>query len=75
MLRSGYAVSITEHRRELVSARAESSGHAPVAGDIRELLDYARKLPVQQLTGQNDTVADIKHARKQYLEERLGGRP
>jgi hypothetical protein len=73
LLNSGYKVTITEHRRSLVSAAASSKPKSSKRGDGRALLEHIKNMPKTKTPFPNeDTVKLIKRTRLEYLERKFG---
>jgi antitoxin (DNA-binding transcriptional repressor) of toxin-antitoxin stability system len=72
LLNAGYEVSITEHRRVLVSA-AQPTANKPRQGDGRAIIELIRSLPkITVLDPDLDTVEAVKKAKHGYLSRKYG---
>lgn len=73
LLKSGYDVTITEHRRSLVSAAASPNSTVKKRGDGAEILRVIDALPeIKAPFPKEDTVALMKRTRLEYLEKKYG---
>lgn len=71
LLKSGYEVDITEHRKTIVRAVQSPSDKAKSAGDVRSLLAIIESMPPLELVDkQLDTVEAIKKAKREHLQKK-----
>jgi hypothetical protein len=73
LLQGGYEVSITEHRRTLVSSAAATNPKLAQRGDGRALLEHIKHMPPIETPFPNeDTTALVKRTKLQRLEKKYG---
>ena len=71
LLNQGYEVAITEHRRELVSAKTPPGASPAQRGNVAEILKVVESLPkIKVLDPKLDTVSAFKKAKTEYLENK-----
>ena len=71
LLKSGYEVEITEHRKPVVTAVQPEGQAKPARGNLAEILRIIESLPpIKVLDPELDTVAAGKKAKAEYWDEK-----
>lgn len=71
LLKSGYEVEITEHRKTIVRAVQSASSGVKGAGHIQSILRAIDGMPALQLVdGKLDTVDAVKKVKQEYLQKK-----
>ena len=71
LLKSGYEVEITEHRKPIVRAVQSPNDRTKGASDVRSLLRVIESMPPLELVDKElDTVAAVKKAKREHLQEK-----
>ena len=71
LLKSGYEVAITEHRKTIVRAVQSPNDKMKSAGDIRSLLHVIDSMPPLQLVDKElGTVEAIKKVKREHLQNK-----
>lgn len=71
LLKGGYEVEITEHRKTIVKAIQSPNSPSQTTGDVATLLHAIEKAPILSLVDPKlDTVAAVKKARRQQVQRK-----
>jgi antitoxin (DNA-binding transcriptional repressor) of toxin-antitoxin stability system len=71
LLKSGYEVDITEHRKSIVRAVQSPNDKTKSAGDVQNLLRVIENMPPVELVDQDlDTVEAIKKAKREHIQKK-----
>jgi len=71
LLKSGYEVDITEHRKTIVRAVQSPSDKTTGAGDVQNLLRIIEGMSPLELVDKGlDTVEAIKKAKREHLQKK-----
>lgn len=70
LLKSGYEVDITEHRKTIVRAIQSPDDRAEGIGTVRSLLQAIESMPSLELVDKLDTVDAVKKAKREQLQEK-----
>lgn len=71
LLKSGYEVDITEHRKTIVRAIQSPSDKTKSAGDVRSLLRVIESMaPLELIDKELDTVEAVKKAKRENLQKK-----
>jgi antitoxin (DNA-binding transcriptional repressor) of toxin-antitoxin stability system len=70
LLKNGYEVDITEHRKSIVRAVQSPSDKRKSAGDVQSLLRIIESMPPLELVDKElDTVEAVKKAKHEHLQK------
>ncbi|MES2971651.1 MAG: hypothetical protein V4702_04990 [Patescibacteria group bacterium] len=73
LLNSGYEVSITEHRHELVRVKAKVNPKTPQRGDSKALLEAIRTLPrIKDPAPHVDTPTRLRQIKAERFARKYG---
>lgn len=71
LLKSGYEVDITEHRKTIVRAVQSPSDKTKSAGDVQSLLRVIESTPPLELVDKElGTVEAVKKAKREHLQKK-----
>ena len=71
LLKSGYEVDITEHRKTIVRAVQSAGDKTKTTGDVRSLLHIIESMPAVELVDKElDTVEAVKNAKREHLQNK-----
>jgi antitoxin (DNA-binding transcriptional repressor) of toxin-antitoxin stability system len=71
LLKSGYEVDITEHRKTIVRAVQSPSDKAKNVGGVQNLLRVIESMsPVELINKELDTVEGVKKAKREHLQKK-----
>ena len=71
LLKSGYEVDITEHRKTIVRAVQSPSDKTKSAGDVQSLLGVIEGMPSMELVDKElSTVEAVKKAKHEHLQKK-----
>lgn len=71
LLKSGYEVGITEHRKTIVRAVQSPSDKTKNAGDVRSLLGVIESMsPLELVDKDLGTVEAVKKAKREHLQKK-----
>lgn len=71
LLKNGYEVEITEHRKTIVRAVQSSSSKTEKVGEVSNLLHVIESMPALELVDKKlDTAQAVKKAKREYLQKK-----
>jgi antitoxin (DNA-binding transcriptional repressor) of toxin-antitoxin stability system len=71
LLKNGYEVDITEHRKTIVRAVQSPSDKTKTAGDVQSLLRVIESMsPIEVVDKELDTVEAVKKAKREHLQKK-----
>ena len=71
LLKNGYEVDITEHRKTIVRAVQSPSDKTKTAGGIQRLLRVIESMPpIEVVDKELDTVEAVKKAKREHLQKK-----
>jgi antitoxin (DNA-binding transcriptional repressor) of toxin-antitoxin stability system len=71
LLKNGYEVDITDHRKTIVRVVQSPSDRPKTAGGVQNLLRVIESMPPMELVDkQLDTVEAVKKAKREYLQKK-----
>lgn len=71
LLKNGYEVDITEHRKTIVRAVQSPSDRTKTVGSVQNLLRVIEGMPPMRLVDEDvDTVEAVKKAKREHLQKK-----
>jgi antitoxin (DNA-binding transcriptional repressor) of toxin-antitoxin stability system len=71
LLKNGYEVEITEHRKTIVRAVQSPGDKAKSTGDVQSLLRVIESMsPLELIDKELDTVEAVKKAKREHLQKK-----
>lgn len=71
LLKNGYEVDITEHRKTIVRAVQSPSDKTKTAGGVQSLLRVIESMsPIEVVDKELDTIEAVKKAKREHLQKK-----